>query len=435
MRVFYLDAGLTGNVGHHANHCRYIVDELRARAIDVQVFAFAGIESTLRTELAAIPHFRSYTYWEKDFDPICGWLSDFQTAVAVFREDLSHLPEPACGDLIYLSAVSPAQLLAVTDWYDSMRTDRRPAVVLELITSDLELALGEQGLEVTIPDPRKKSRPTLFRFAAKRLRGHDRSRFHLVTYTRTYADLFGMLLETDVQTVPFPYRAVTQLRNRAAAHPITVSVLGHQRLEKGYAALPEILSLLLRSRWQPDVRILVQAVSIRDPSDAQSDSGSPETDAALCALAASDDRLSVDQRSAGKRRWPELLRRSDLVLCANGSPDSLAAVSAVAAEAMANGIPIVAPDKTEIAKLLAECGGGGTFFNGFEPGTIVRATRHALDNFNHYATLAYQGALLWREAHGPTRLVEALLKMVDEPSVAVNPAEQAGAGIAVAAPP
>ena len=74
--------------------------------------------------------------------------------------------------------------------------------------------------------------------------------------------------------VPFPYRAVTKLRNRAGAQPIAVSVLGHQRLEKGYAELPEILSLLLQSRpllrrARPDIRLFVQAASIRDPSNSE----------------------------------------------------------------------------------------------------------------------------------------------------------------------
>lgn len=313
MRVFYGDAGLTGDVGHHANHCRYIAGELRARAIDTQVFAFAGLAPALQTELGAIPHFRSYTYRQSDYDPIAGWLSDFDTAAASFEEDLSRLPQLEADDLLYLSALSPAQLLAVVRWHDALPIGRRPAIVLELVTSDLELARAPSGVQVTIPDPREKPRPTLFRFAAKRLGASDRSRFHFVAYTQTYADLFAMLLETPVEVVPFPYRAVTKLRDRAGAQPIAVSVLGHQRLEKGYAELPEILFLLLQSRpllrrARPDIRVFVQAASIRDPSNSESgQSESPETDAALRALAAEDARLSADERAFGRDGWPQCL--------------------------------------------------------------------------------------------------------------------------------
>jgi glycosyltransferase involved in cell wall biosynthesis len=425
MRVFYVDAGLTGNVGHHANHCRYIAGELRARGIDTRVFAFAGLAPALQTELGAIPHFLSYTYRQSDYDPISGWLNDFDTAAASFEEDLSRLPRPETADLLYLSALSPAQLLAVGRWHDALPTGRRPAVVLELVTSDLELARTPRGVQVTIPDPRDKPRPTLFRFAAKRLGAGDRSRFHFVAYTKTYADVFAMLLEAPVAVVPFPYRAVTGLRNRAGAQPIAISVLGHQRLEKGYAELPEVLSLLLQSRpllrrARPDIRVFVQAASIRDPSNSQSgQSDSPETDAALRALAANDARLSADERAFGREGWPQLLERSDLILCPSRSGDVLAAVSAVAAEAIANGIPVVAPADTEVAALLAQCG-GGTLFDRFEPDAIVEATGRALDDFDRCATLAYEGALRWPQTRGPARMVDSLLRLAFEPAGAVQ---------------
>ena len=109
------------------------------------------------------------------------------------------------------------------------------------------------------------------------------------------------------------------------------------------------------------------------------------------ALADSDARLSADERAFGRDGWPQLLERSDLVLCPNRSGDVLAAVSAVAAEAIANGIPVVVPADTEVATLLSQCGGGGTLFDRFEPDAIVEATGRALDDFDRFATLAYEG--------------------------------------------
>jgi glycosyltransferase involved in cell wall biosynthesis len=416
VRVFYLDAGLTGDVGHHANHCRYIVGELRARSLDVQVFAFVGILPVLQAELSAKPHFRNYSYWLADDDPISEWRNGFPAVAASIEEDLCGLPEAEACDLIFVAAASPAQVLAVAEWRDRLPAARRPAIVFELITSDLQLTRTPDRLRVEIPDPREKIRPTLFRFVAQRLRKYDGSRLHFVTYSATYAKLFSLLLETPVETVPLPYPAVTTLRNRAGAHPVNLSVLGHQRLEKGYARLPEILALLLRrvppnSRCR-DLQVFVQATALHDPSGAPDGaSEAPETDTALRALAANDTRLTVDERAAGKTRWPQLLDRADLVLCASAAGDHLAAISAVAAEAIANGIPIVAPADSEVARLLSNLGCGGALYERFEPAAIVSAIERALDDFDDRATRAYHGALAWPKSHGPAQLVDALLRL------------------------
>ena len=79
MRFFYLDPGLQNDVGHHANYCRYIVGELRARGVETLVFAALRVKSALLSELGAIPHFRVRTYVESDGDPVCGWLTGFET--------------------------------------------------------------------------------------------------------------------------------------------------------------------------------------------------------------------------------------------------------------------------------------------------------------------------------------------------------------------
>jgi len=54
---------------------------------------------------------------------------------------------------------------------------------------------------------------------------------------------------------------------------------------------------------------------------------------------------------------------------------------------------------------------------------IVEATGRALDGFDRYATLAYEGALRWPETRGPARLVDALLKLAFKPAGAPQPAD------------
>ncbi len=401
MRFWYLDPGLRNNVGHHANYCRYIVGELRARGIETIVFGCDSIDGELRSETGANPHFRAWTYIRSDPDPICGWLIDFDTFTRVTADDLGRLPAIQPSDVVYMNSVRPFQLMAVGLWLRNLPTDRQPTVVVEICESGLLASNGRAGLEFASPDPRQDERPTLFRFAARKLPSPGASRLHLICFDQSLSQALSRLLARPVRTLALPYRAVAMLRNRAGARPTVVAMLGHQRAAKGFRQLPEIVTRLLRSR--PDVRLLIQQVGHTD---------APETERALRELAATDDRLMLEERPAGKMLWAELLERSTLVLCPYLAQPYIATFSAVASEALANGIPLVVPAGTTLEKMLVEFGGPGVAFDDFEPASVVAATEHAVDHIDRYATLAHEAAVKWPERHGPARLVDGLESLV-----------------------
>ena len=415
MRFYYLDAGLV-TFDHHSNYCRYIVGEVRARGLEALVFANAGIDSAPRSELSATPHFRVYTYAEGDADPVCGWLTGFERTASWIYEDLMRLPAPKAGDIVFMSSLSPAQLVAMAAWLTAIPAARRPCVVLEMVSPGLGLGQGAaEGWK--IPHPLIDPRPTLFRYASLRLGQQHGLRLNFISFTPTLAHLFGELLQAPVQVAPLPYRAVNPLRNRAGARPVVVAILGHHKSRKGYDKLPEIAARLLEVR--ADVRLLVQAVS---PADA------PDALMGLRHLAASDDRLTLCERVAGEEGWPLLLEKSDLMLCAYRPQFHFVGFSAVAAEALANGIPTVLPGGSPMAKWLEECGGGGTTFDCFEANEISTAVERALDDFDRYATLAYTGGLAWPTTRGPARLLDAVMalaqrddQLTDESSVPPAP--------------
>ena len=206
-----------------------------------------------------------------------------------------------------------------------------------------------------------------------------------------------------------PYRRVIPLRSRAGAQPVLVAILGHQRSAKGYDRLPEIAEQLLLAR--PDIRLLLQNVAPIGP---------PETQQKLRDLAANYDQLTLDEEPAGRTGWPQLLERTDLILCPHRPQFYVAGFSTVAAEALANGIPLVVPAATPLATLLAECGEPGTTFDQFEPAEITAASCRALDHFDHIATRAYAAAMRWPEMHGPARMVDDLMSLITSPYPAIK---------------
>jgi len=401
MRFFYLDPGLRDDMGHHANYCRYIVGELRARGVETMVFGHNEVAPAHQTELGVAPHFRAYTYTDNDDDQLCGWLTGLDTFTRLTCEDLFRLPAAEPADVVIATSVRPVQLSALINWRATLPPDRRPTVVVESVSTGLVVRRGSDGLHVSMPDPRIDSRATLFRYVARRLPREDGARFHFITFGPIPTELFKALLGYPVQTLPLPFGAVAPLRNRAGARPVVVAILGHQRSTKGYDRLPEIIRELLR--LQRDIRLVVHSVA---PSD------SPETQQALREIVAHSDRAILEERPVERTGWQELLEMSDLVLCPHRPEFYVAGFSVVVAEALANGIPIVVPAGTPLETLLEECGGPGTAFDRFEPAAITAATGYALEDFDRFATRAHAAALRWPETRGPARMVDGLMSLI-----------------------
>jgi glycosyltransferase involved in cell wall biosynthesis len=280
-----------------------------------------------------------------------------------------------------------------------LESDRRPSIVVESVGTGLWVERTPDGTEASVPYPQIDPRATLFRYASNWLPREANARFHFITFGQIPSQLFNLILDYPTHTLPLPYPAITSLRNRAGTRPMTVAILGHQRSEKGYDRLPEIVEELLRSC--PDMRLLLQVV---DPL------GPPEIQIRLREIAASSDRVVLDERPAGRTGWPQLLEMSDLVLCPH-RPEYYLGFSTVLVEALANGIPAVVPAGTPLETMIAKFG-AGTTFDQFEPAAIAAATMQALDGFDDLASLAHAAALRWPEVHGPARMVDDLLSLI-----------------------
>ncbi|HLJ18863.1 MAG TPA: glycosyltransferase [Stellaceae bacterium] len=404
MRVFYLDPALLHDVGHHANYCRYLAGEFRARGVATLVFGYGGMVAPLQTELGAAAHFRVNTYTDKDDDPFCPWLTGFDTMSRMTHEDLDKLPRLESTDLVFMTSVWPIQMSAMIEWWQALPPARRPTAVLDCIGTGLEVRQISERFDVSVPDPRIDPRAVLFRYVARRLPRGTGARFHLTTFGEVPSRLFQQLLSYPVGTLASPFRAVAPLRNRAGTRPITVAVLGHQRSRKGFDLMPDIARELLRAR--PDIRLFIQSVGGSDIAAAQQ---------RLRDLAATNQRLVIDEGAVSREWWAKLVGISDLIVCPYRPEAYVAGFSAVLNEALANGIPVVVPAGTTLATFLQECGGCGTSFERFDPAAIVAATSQALDNFEHFANLAHATAVTWPQVRGPGRVVDELLALARAP--------------------
>jgi glycosyltransferase involved in cell wall biosynthesis len=410
-RFFYADPGLTDNLGHHANNCRFITREARSRGWDVHVLAFANIDAALRAELGAVPFFRALTAWLNDGDPICGWLNAFHVVAEITREDLARIGDIGPDDLMYFSSALPAQLFALARWMGALQRDQLPLVVTEFgIDPGADLQRTPEGIVFSVRDPRVDARAILYRSAAARIPAPVLPWLQMITFDQASSAAFCAVLNRHVGVLPTPHMAAAPCRSRSGKRPITVAVLGNQRPEKGYQFMPEVARTLLQS--SPDIRVLCHNANPSAMRETQED---------LHDIAAKNERLIMDERLAGSEVWQELLDLSDLIILPYASPRFAISYSAIAVEAIANGIPLVVPAETSMARLVQEFGGAGTTFDRPEAASIIDAVRRALDRFEALAAMAASGAELWRHVHGPGNMLDAILALAPKAPAIQHP--------------
>jgi glycosyltransferase involved in cell wall biosynthesis len=416
VRVIYADPGLRDNLGHHANTCRAIKAELIRRGIDVVVLAFANITEELKQELGALPLFRAYTYWQTDGDPIAGWLNCFDAGAQATVEDLGRLSGVTAEDIVYLNSAQPAQFMAIVKWLHGIPEAQRPHVVLEFGTDpgvDVREVDGQARL--VLHDFRTDPRAMFYRFAAIKLNDTMLPRVHLTTFDTTASAIYAQMLGKPVGVLPLPQFAHAQIVSRVGRRPVTVSVLGHQRPDKGYHLMPEIARLLLA--LEPDARLLIHNGAPDVMSRVQQE---------LRAHAAVEMRVQLNEQTADPTLWAALLAASDLILCPYEPARFVASYSAVAAEALASGIPLIVPGGTALARLLVEFGNPGAAFAQYTPASIVEATRAALAEFDTIAQRAVAAADQWRATMGAEQMVTALLGLCGRADPCWPVAEPAG---------
>jgi len=400
-KFIYADPGLRNNHGHHAYYCRLITGELRARGIEVVVLATSDVEGSLQAEVSARAHFRTWTYW-CDTDPICGWLNTFHTAAELTRQDLALFADYHADDILFWSSTMPPQFMGLVRWLSDIDPAIMPKVVVEFNNEPgLDPVAWPAGSVYRTRDPRTDGRAAFFRLAAGLIPKDTMRSLRLATFDRYCSVLYSELLGYRVGTLPPPYRATGPVHSRSGKRPITIGDIGTQRLDKGYGLIPEVARLLLRAR--SDIRILLHT---SDPS------WMPAEQEAVRKLATVDDRLVLDERVADGETWPDIINNVDLMLCPYEPVRYHSSPSAVAFEAVANGIPLVGPKGSSLDRLIKSYGGCGATFEHFTPDSIAATTESVIDRFDEFAGLAMDAATQWAKRAGPSNMVNAMLALL-----------------------
>lgn len=404
MNLLYCDSGLKTSLGHHANSARQLVPAMERLGCKVSVAAYNGIEDGLADELHAGRVFRSYCYQKFNHDRVCGWLHDFNLVGQMTSEDLGGIG----NDLIYWNSAQTGQLHGVLIFLHQNPTAR---AVLEFGTGpglDTQIDPNNGGvLNGIYPHPFVNATATLYRYCSFLIDDNVRDRLTLCTFDSRASQLFSNVLDCPVETFPVPRNAYANPRLRGEKPDLTISFLGHQRNgDKGYQHVPTILRRVLDySRWQKrPLRFLVHN------GEPEGENGVKDIQAQVRQIASEyPSQVEVDERVADEKIWQELLDKSDLIVCPYWPERFHASYSAVACEAVANGIPLIVPANTSLADVGFNIG-GCCQFNVWDANVISGSIISAVENFGNIAPVSHAGVKKWKQQHGADRTARAIVE-------------------------
>jgi hypothetical protein len=406
MRILYADAGLRGLEGHLASSGIAIPPAFRRLGHEVTVLGHGDLVPALQKTTGALPFFRAFTWGRWSADPLAGWMIDFSEALNLTVADL-HLAWSEFGpfDLVYINTARAAQLAAAALWVKQAfpDADTAPVVAVQL---GPDTGLRRTG-SLHVPTFAFRDPSTIMHRYATLLVGKEWiARLALLAVNKAVAEEYSFLIDQPVKAMTTP-EGLPMPRQREAGKGLVIGVLGHQRLDKGYELLPDVISEVLQR--YAHVQFLVQH---SDPKGAaQEDRPRMERiTTELSQLAAYEPRLKVILQPIVGKAWFELIDRCDIVALPYDPPRYASSYSAIFGEALASGAAIVAPSGTTMSKDMHDLGGVGATFSDWTAPSVARAIGAVIDQFDDLRKRAYQGGIAWREVHGPDAYASAVIQ-------------------------
>jgi len=371
MDIALLDPGLQTSAGHHLDLDLAIIRELKRRGHRVSVFAHQKLDARAADQLKSAdrltPLFRVTPYRTPGliepelvpafFDPLSGSLSLFIDGAKAVAEDLKAVKD---FDLWLWPSLFASHLLACAGASPATRVS---------------------GCIHVDPEFNLLNGRAFWRYAFTRAMDAGLP-FHAGVLTPELAAAYAAVCpESPPQLWPIFFDGVVPPPQRSKM--ARIGFFGHQqRPEKGYGFISPIVTRLLESGYQ----VILQ------------DSGGslpPSTHERLEVLGHVED-------------LGQQIRRCDLVVVPYHPKAYVARGSGIVWEAIANGIPLVVPDKTAPGNLVAGLG-CGRLFGEFSVESILDAIRIAHAEYRVVSSLAHVAAQRWAGRQGIRPFVDQLL--------------------------
>lgn len=362
MKIHLMDPGLAGRAGHHPDLDLGLARWLVAAGHELRVYAHAAVDAQIQRAFETVaplqPLFRSRPYLNPQrHDPYAGELLVYQGQSRLLVEDLRGLP---AADLWLWPTMMAAQLKACA--MAQPRTNVVGCVHTPVVSEeypngtiwwrDAFLTAQRVGMALRLgafePEHRYEYLP--------------------------------LMPDGNFQVFPWYFEGILSKTPRTALRRI--GFFGHQRGEKGGSLIPDLLEALLSRGYHVTV---------------QNSGGGPGMPArrGLTLLGHVPD-LAAE------------IARCDLVVLPYVPDRYRRKGSGVLMDALASGIPAVAPFDTAPGRWIDRTG-AGTHFVRLNTEQVLAAIEQARSRYGAIAQAAHRVSLGWRAQHGLGRFAQALI--------------------------
>lgn len=367
MKINLLDPGLVRAGGHHHDWDRRIANLMAARGHEVRVYAYAqasaeaveGFADAVRIEKL----FRMDPYLPPErFDPVCGEIERQMVGRETIVQDLRQV---APADLWLWPTLFSYQLWATA----MLRPQAAISACLLLFPGQVtEFAHAEPG--------------PWWRFASKAVRVANLDiRTIGIPEAEGLNAYLPFLDDLDPVQVPIPVDGEPLKRTSLE----TIGFFGARpRDEHGSGLVPLLIGRCLKEGF----KVVTQDAELLPPR--------LKAHPALTVL-------------GHEGEFPEKLARADLVVMPYQWHKYLGRGSGIAYQAMASGVPCVAPKGASFSRTLAGLG-SASLFSDLSLDGVFGAIARARQNYSTLADAAFRGALDWRKKHGLAKFVDAMVE-------------------------
>lgn len=324
-----------------------------------------------------------------------------EACARLFEEDLEYLlclNDLGPDDLVFLPTANHREVYSVRRLIAKIGAQRVPRFHLEFRHEIAEHGnLANETRQAIIRETRLGKH---FFNLCRELPGSAGDRIALWTDTEELANDYRKLSSYPFGVLPIPFNhTLIENRQQPGNPPLKCLYLGDVREEKGFHLLPELIHLLNDG---PSVQFLIQATGIHPAA------ATPVLLAALAELETFDSHqvqlIGRDVSFLPRKRYYEMLRDSDIVLCLYDAKIYRARSSGIMTEALAAGKPVIVPAGTWLAHQLP-AGCGETFF---DQSSLADAVRKVAVSYPRYHRMVQEQRSAWLARHSPQTLLRYL---------------------------
>jgi glycosyltransferase involved in cell wall biosynthesis len=311
----------------------------------------------------------------------------------LFRADLDRIADRYAlsrDDVLLINSLRHWSLKDFVEWLEERSAGQSPWAILVLHYTPFP----HPGAR----DPAEEGYRQAFKRIANSKMIH---RILLCTDSERLAADYRSLCDLAIHVVPIPHSPPLRCELEREPQPLLVGFAGEARPSKGFHLLPGVVRRL-RAATPPD------ALSFAFQSYGASDE-------VLAALSPSD-KVRLFSEPLGEEDYEAFVASIDLMLIPYMDSSYRAQTSGVFSEAMALGVPTIVPEDSWMADQLAVSGAGLTFRGGDEE-DLARACMQAIDSYPALRARASEAAAAWRAYHNAENYCEAIIRLIDGPSV------------------